>query len=168
MSVPALAMQDQLPAPMPMPGVSAILESISGGGSLRRACSDNGQTPQSFLRLVVADTEIAERYAHARMSQAAVHADEIISIADDPELDPNDKRVRVDARKWVAARLHPKQWGDKQAVEVTGKDGAPLIQNLDADAVIDGLVALATEHPIAALPLRALLQKALDRIPIPG
>lgn len=62
---------------------------------------------------------------------------------------------------WLKNR-RPARWREKTEVEVTHHEG-----NMDANAVIDGLVALATEHPIAAHPLRKLLQSALDRIPIP-
>jgi hypothetical protein len=43
-----------------------------------------------------------------------------------PDLDPqlinawvNRQRLRIDARKWTAAKLRPKQWGDKIDVSVT-------------------------------------------------
>jgi hypothetical protein len=35
-------------------------------------------------------------------------------------------KLRVDTLKWTASKLAPKAFGDRQAVEVTGKDGAPL------------------------------------------
>lgn len=84
--------------------------------------------------------------------------------------------VRADTRKkyapdtvaaifWLKNR-RPERWRDRK--EITGADGAPLnAPQMDADAVVDGLVALATEHRICAIPLRKLLQSALDRIPIP-
>ena len=48
----------------------------------------------------------------AREEQADFHADEIIEIAD-TEPDPNKARVRIDARKWKAAKMQPKKYGDK-------------------------------------------------------
>lgn len=36
------------------------------------------------------------------------------------------KKLRIDARKWKAARLAPKKWGDKVTQEHTGPDGAPM------------------------------------------
>lgn len=80
-------------------------------------------------------------YARARESQAEVLADEIIEIADDSSEDfifaeGEDKdgngakkfinkeyvkrsALRVDARKWVAAKLLPKKYGDLTRHEVT-------------------------------------------------
>jgi len=150
----------------PKEAASRIVEAVSGGMSLRKACIDAGLSFQSFLRLTVADNDIAEQYAHARVSQATVHADEILEVADRDDLDPKDKAVRVDARKWVAARLHPKQYGDSKKLEHTGADGKPLnLAVLEPDAVVDQLVSIATEYPQAAPRLRKLLQTALDRMP---
>jgi tRNA(Ile)-lysidine synthase TilS/MesJ len=35
-------------------------------------------------------------------------------------------KLRVDTLKWTASKLAPRDFGERQAVEVTGKDGAPL------------------------------------------
>lgn len=68
-------------------------------------------------------------------------ADEIIDIADDGERDYikdaeghetvnydhiSRARLRVDARKWIASKLKPKKYGDKQSVAVTDPDGGPI------------------------------------------
>jgi len=149
----------------PQETASAILEAVSGGSSLRKACKDNGYSAQAFLKWAVNDDALGEQYTRARMSQATWHADEILEIADRDDLDPKDKQVRVAARQWVASRLHPRQFGDTKKLEHTGKDGAPLnLTVLDPDAVVDQIVSIATEYPQAAPKLRALLQNALDRI----
>jgi hypothetical protein len=60
------------------------------------------------------DEEFARQYARAREAQAEYYADEIVAIADaaTPET-ANAARLQVDARKWVAAKLLPKKYGDK-------------------------------------------------------
>ncbi len=62
----------------------------------------------------------AERYARARERQADFGADEIREIADNQELDPNSRRIMVDARKWIAAKLKPRVYGDRLDVKHTG------------------------------------------------
>lgn len=84
--------------------------------------------------------DFLERYARAREQQAEILADQIISIADDDSEDiifaecndasgmtaiPKANRefiqrsnLRVEARKWVAAKLLPKKYGDKKEVKV--------------------------------------------------
>jgi len=80
-------------------------------------------------------------YARAREAQAEVLADEIVEIADDSSEDfifaegedqdgkgakkyvnkeyVKRSALRVDARKWVAAKLLPKKYGDLTRHEVT-------------------------------------------------
>ena len=55
----------------------------------------------------------SEHYARARREQADTHAEEIVAIADDQDIDANSRRVMVDARKWVASKLKPGTYGDK-------------------------------------------------------
>jgi hypothetical protein len=100
----------------------------------------------TVLRWLLRDEQSAfrDQYARAREAQADCDADEIIEIADDTtrdvttiERDGKDvevvnhehiqrSRLRVDARKWRAAKMAPKKYGDKVALEHTGKDGKDL------------------------------------------
>lgn len=68
--------------------------------------------------------EFAEKYARAKSDQAERFANEIVEIADS-EPDPKKAAVRIDARKWVAAKLLPKKYGDRQQIEFPDKDGNP-------------------------------------------
>lgn len=67
------------------------------------------------------------KYERARESQADFLADEIVSIADGADGESAEAvakaRLRVDARKWVAAKLKPKKYGDKLDVEHGGTIG---------------------------------------------
>jgi hypothetical protein len=47
-----------------------------------------------------------------------------LKIADDPRLEPNDRRVRLDTRKWLMSKLHPARYGDK--VQVAGDPDNPV------------------------------------------
>lgn len=87
----------------------------------------------------------SEMYTRAREDQADTLADEILDIADeDPASvfeDSKDgvdvlrvdsaavahQRLRVDARKWIAAKLKPRKYGDFSRQEHTGADGKPLL-----------------------------------------
>lgn len=82
------------------------------------------------------DEELAERYARAKRLQAELLAAELIEIADEePGTTDNggtdsgrvaDKRLRVDTRKWILAKLLPKVYGDKLAIG--GADDLPPVQ----------------------------------------
>jgi len=88
----------------------------------------------------------AEQYARAREEQADTNADEILDIADEmpPEFTDKDGKTsldqtyiqwqknRIEARKWTAAKLRPKKYGDRVALE--GVDGGAPIKTEDAGA----------------------------------
>jgi len=88
-----------------------------------------------------------ERYARAREMAADLLAAEALAIADDPTgdwitrfdkkagetIDVPDyenvqrSRLRVDTRKWAAAKLHPSRYGDKVTTELSGPQGGPIV-----------------------------------------
>ena len=88
----------------------------------------------------------AEQYARAREEQADTNADEILDIADEmpPEFTDDKGRTyldqtfiqwqknRIEARKWTAAKLRPKKYGDRVAVE--GVEGGAAIKTEDIGA----------------------------------
>ena len=72
-------------------------------------------------------SDFAAMYIKAREDQADALADEILDIADSvKDAGPTDSakvnaaRLRVDARKWVAAKLKPKVYGDRVEAALSG------------------------------------------------
>ena len=48
------------------------------------------------------DTEgFAAQYARAREAQAEAWADELVSISNERDSEPNDRRVRIDTKRWL-------------------------------------------------------------------
>ena len=123
---------------------------IAGGESLRTIClSKDLPTPQGVRKWLNADEggKLVAQYARAREEQADHYADEIITIADNENLTPEDRRIMVDARKWVASKLKPRRYGDKLALG--GAEGLPAIQHEvqeRADAFTRSIAALADRH----------------------
>ena len=88
----------------------------------------------------------SEQYARAREEQADTNADEILDIADEmpPEYTDKDGKTsldqtyiawqknRIEARKWTAAKLRPKKYGDRVALE--GVEGGAAIKTEDTNA----------------------------------
>ena len=109
-----------------------ICNRIADGESLRKICSFDGMPSKtSVLRWLAdeANKEFRTQYAHAREMQADSLFDEMIDIADeiqdDTYIDSNGNertsnevvqrsRLRIDTRKWIAGKLRPKVYGDKQ------------------------------------------------------
>lgn len=83
-------------------------------------------------------------------------AESIIDIADDLTEDPNSRRIRVDARKWVLSKLQPDKYGDRVAVEHSvGESVADVLRRRRAQVMADGCVTLPATivAPVApALP----------------
>ena len=94
-----------------------ICELLAAGQSMAQICRSKAMPAQSTVyRWIAESAEFSERYAHAREMQADMLADEIIEIADscEPEAAAVAKaKARIDARKWLAARLAPKKYGDR-------------------------------------------------------
>jgi hypothetical protein len=92
---------------------AAICEHIADGMSLKEVCDLAGMPSRAIAyKWLTAHPEFSAMYARARDERADLIADEIVTIADtDP--DPNRARVRIDARKWWAARVNPGKYGDK-------------------------------------------------------
>lgn len=112
-----------------------ICERIALGESVRKICSsDDTPSMSTVFKWLNEHKEFSEQYARAREEQAESLADEIVSIADESELDVKANgdvvfdatavarnRLRIDARKWVASKLKPKKYGDKLDVEHSGE-----------------------------------------------
>jgi hypothetical protein len=104
-----------------------ICEQIAEGRSLRRILAGDESMPASstVFKALSEDKEFAEQYARAREAQADTLFDEVLEIADSAN-QADDRRVKIDARKWMAGKLRPKVYGDKVQTELTGADGGPV------------------------------------------
>ena len=125
---------------------------LASGETILRMCERDKNLPAetTVYRWLFEDGKeyFRENYERARAVQAERFAEELADIADDgrndwiESNDPNNpgykangeyvqrSRLRVDTRKWIASRLLPKKYGDKQELRHTGKDGESLNVNI--------------------------------------
>ena len=108
-----------------------IINGIRNGGSLSLVLERNPGMPSgnSVRDRIAKDLDFQARYEKALQDRADRLAEEILEISDaEPPAGLEaaamsawvaDKRLRVDARKWVAAKLQPKRYGDRIDVAVT-------------------------------------------------
>jgi hypothetical protein len=102
--------------------VIELCEHVADGLSLKEACALPGMPSRTTAYKWLAEYSFfANTYARAREERADLVADEIITIAD-TEPDPQKARNRIDARKWWAARVNPKAYGDKLITENTNRN----------------------------------------------
>ncbi len=126
-----------------------ICARIASGESLRTIClAEDLPTPQGVRKWLNADKDgaLVAQYERAREEQADHYADEIIEIADNQDIEPNSRRIMVDARKWIASRLKPKVYGDKLAIG--GADDLPAIRQVinEDEAFRSGIAGIAARH----------------------
>lgn len=115
--------------------VDLICSRLAVGESLNRICKDADMPAMSTVFGWLSKyPEFLEKYTRAREAQAETHADRIIEIADDADIDAHHKRIMVDARKWVASKLKPKRYGDKAEVEHSGAVGLTVTVKRLTDA----------------------------------
>lgn len=119
-----------------------ICDQLANGKSLRSICQQDDMPGQTTVfRWLEAHESFRVQYAYARELQADALFDETLDIADEKA---NDKtinadgqevvnheaiqraRLRIDTRKWMAGKLRPKKYGERQAMELSGPEGGPI------------------------------------------
>lgn len=86
-----------------------------GPYSLKDVCEELGLPESTVYAWKNRHPEFQELYARARLDRADMMAEDVLRVVD-TDGDPASARVKMDARKWYAAKLNPKQWGDKTIV----------------------------------------------------
>ncbi len=122
---------------------AAICERIADGESLRRICCDPAMPSRGAVRVwLIKYEDFQTQYVRAHENQADVHAEEIVDIVDEPlkktypdgkpvakadmlafmRIQLEEKKLRLDARKWTASKLRPKKYGEIKSVEAEDTD----------------------------------------------
>jgi len=117
-------------------GIGKVIEKGRGETGDFPSCS-------TIMKWKEGERGFSEGCARAKEAQAEFMADEILEIADDARndwMEMEDKgnpgfalngeniqrsRLRVESRKWLAAKLKPNRFGEKIQQEITGPDGGP-------------------------------------------
>jgi len=113
---------------------NTMAESTKG---IVRLCKTIGIGHKSFFDYIdIIGDDAKARYARAKDSQLKLIAEEAIDIADEP-VQPgdsaavNNKRVRIDTRKWLLSKLVPKTYGD----QITVNDERTLPTRLQVELI---------------------------------
>lgn len=89
-----------------------IISDISENGMSAITAMKGKMSSATFYELIKDDSRL-NKYARATEMRAERLADETIKIADSESTDVNRDRLRVDTRKWLLAKLHPKKYGER-------------------------------------------------------
>jgi len=133
----------------------AVCEEISTTNhGIRQCCKSQHISTRTFYDWVELNEKNKQQYLRAREQQADVLVEEIIEIADDSTNDTktitkgkelveventewtNRSKLRVEARKWIAAKLRPKRYGDKLDVTTDGAKLSPAISDDQLTSII--------------------------------
>jgi hypothetical protein len=114
-------------------GIDEICERVAECVPLHVIASDIGVTKWDLLRYLNSDLH-HDAHARARERQADKHAEDILAISDEVVIEATYQgetvrldvssaavarnRLRVDSRKWLAAKMNQKKYGDKQTIDL--------------------------------------------------
>lgn len=122
-----------------------ILARMADGDSLSKICAEDwAPAPRTVYYWLFNHKDFLQRYEHARAWQAETLVAQITHIADTPQMGTvtihksdgrkevreadmtEHRKLQVQAREWVAARLLPKKYGDKVEQTHRGDPDAPV------------------------------------------
>ena len=149
-----------------------ICTRLSLGEGLQPICRDADMPSQaSVYTWLHKHPAFLEMYTRAREEQAETHADLIVSIADETpatvEVRDKDGNVldikldsayiawqknRIEARKWTAAKLKPRKYGDRIALAGDADSPIKIEASVEAQGLLDALLKHAelTQHAAAS------------------
>lgn len=140
-----------------------ICEHVANGGFVSQLQKKGLPSHTTISRWLNENEEFSAMFARAREQRAETFADQIVEIADTEE-DAAKARVRVDARKFVASKLLPRTYGDKQEVTVN-----QTVSLAHAEALImlanKAKEAKQLESPIIDITPTDLSQRFVDPLP---
>ena len=102
-----------------------ICEGLAEKTPLARLCAESNllPTPRTVYSWLRTHDEFLQNYTRAKEDQADYLVEECLEIADG-ELDPANKRIMVDTRKWIASKYRHNKYGDKlhQEIDIKSMD----------------------------------------------
>lgn len=103
----------------------ALCEWITNGHSLSSWCRQTGRSAFIVYSWIRSEPDFARRYAQAHEDRTDTMADDLLEIADetagsDSIAAVQAAKLRIETRKWIASKLKPAKYGEKQLVETSG------------------------------------------------
>jgi hypothetical protein len=125
---------------------AAICDALAEGQSVRQIMAKPGMPAISTVfKQLSLDKDFAERYARAKEVGIEAMAQELLQIADTPQVGVirttrddgsveekhadmiEHRRLRVDSRKWLLSKLAPKKYGDKTTIAGDADNPLPVV-----------------------------------------
>jgi len=103
--------------------IDELCQRLSQGVSMRSVCRDDDMPCMATIwRWLRENDNFAKRYTAAKQESADAMIEDILAISDqdDDEESTNRSRLRVDTRKWIAAKLRPEKYSEKLDLTPSG------------------------------------------------
>ena len=97
-------------------GDDALFDQLASGMTMNALVKQVGVSKRVWYKWLRSTEGREERYYSARRKWADTLAEETLDIADGA-IDAHDaqvRKLRIDTRKWLAARANPDNWGDRR------------------------------------------------------
>lgn len=94
----------------------ALFDQLASGMTMNKLVEQAGVSKRVWYKWLRSEEGREQRYYSARQKWADTLAEETLDIADGA-IDAHDAKVRqlrIDTRKWLAARANPDNWGDRR------------------------------------------------------
>lgn len=128
---------------------------VAKGKSLNKYCKEFGIGIETIYRWLRTNDTFRERYGQAHDDRADLLADEVIDMLD--EVDGKTVtfemlallKLKADTRRWMAAKLKPGKWGERQVVQ---HDHGGVQINIGIPRMSDRIEVVEKIEPPLSLP----------------
>jgi hypothetical protein len=133
-----------------------IVAQVGNGRTVTSVCKELGISFTQFYYFLRSDTFVLQAYADAQDTANTLMENEIIDIADNPDLDHNHRRAMMDARMKVLGARQPHRWGQKIDLTVNTR---PSFE--EAERKAQSRLTLRPDSDLRLLPLAQAIDAQL-------
>lgn len=160
----------------------AICARMAEGESLRAICRDEAMPSyRTAFNWIATNKDFRQRYELAMQIRSQAIFEDLLDIADDGRNDWMEKRssvgqligwaengeaarrsaIRIDARKWVLARMAPKKYGER--LDLSHSGGVMVENEPDLSGLSKDEIAVLKELHLKARRTAAKVQESVER-----
>lgn len=110
-----------------------ICDEVASGRTLDRIAIEEPWAPSARqMRYWLNEHPDFKSHYHAAIHMRAEKlAQETLDVADDLTVDPEDRKLMIHARQWLAGKINPALWGDRKIIDQNVTATIKSIQQLD-------------------------------------
>lgn len=131
--------------------IEEIIARLADGLTLKQSCKKSKRAYTNVVRRIGDDPALKQLHARAREEYVRSRVQDMHDIAKNPKIEPARARLMMDAIKWEAARVLPKEFGDRVQQEVIITNNTTLSTRMAAARARarqrDAEQAIATQTP---------------------